>query len=276
MSFNGAGVYTPPGASFPAVTATTISSTKYNAVIEDIATALTNCVTRDGQSPATADIPMGGFKHTNVADAAASTDGANIRSALYKTEMPTSTGSANAQLVAYTYLPSALTNGAAFKFIAGYTNTNDAGSGIPATFKVGSFAAKSLYEGNLADFLASGSLIAGYPYVATYVLSIDGFIVEPILSAPNFVAVSGVTNDLPSGIYVVKDSLGRSYTIGMGASGGGFQSEAALISGTGTTLTWRYADYDGTTFHVYEVVWTSGSGTAGPTSKTVSGIYRLL
>ena len=36
-----------------------------------IATGLTDCVTRDGQSPATANLPMGGFKHTNAADASA-------------------------------------------------------------------------------------------------------------------------------------------------------------------------------------------------------------
>lgn len=34
-----------------------------------MATGLSTCVTRDGQSPATANLPMGGFKHTNVADA---------------------------------------------------------------------------------------------------------------------------------------------------------------------------------------------------------------
>ena len=35
---------------------------------QDIATGLSNCVTRDGQSPATANLPMGGFRHTDVAD----------------------------------------------------------------------------------------------------------------------------------------------------------------------------------------------------------------
>lgn len=40
----------------------------------DIATGLTDCVTRDGQSPATANLPMGGFKHTGVALASARTD----------------------------------------------------------------------------------------------------------------------------------------------------------------------------------------------------------
>lgn len=60
MPFNGSGTYTPPGADFPAVTGTTISSSKYNNVINDVASALTGVVTRDGQSPMTATLPMGG------------------------------------------------------------------------------------------------------------------------------------------------------------------------------------------------------------------------
>jgi hypothetical protein len=43
-----------------------ISSTKYNNVINDIATGLSLCLTKDGQQVATANIPFGGFRATNV------------------------------------------------------------------------------------------------------------------------------------------------------------------------------------------------------------------
>src|SRR6267143_81974 len=66
MPFNGAGVYVPPGADFPAVTQTVISSTHYNNVINDIATGLSLCLTKDGQQTVTANIPFGGFRATNV------------------------------------------------------------------------------------------------------------------------------------------------------------------------------------------------------------------
>lgn len=59
-------MYSPPGADFPAVTQTVISSTKYNNVINDIATGLSLCLTKDGQQVATANIPFGGFRATNV------------------------------------------------------------------------------------------------------------------------------------------------------------------------------------------------------------------
>ena len=42
------------------------SSTNFNTTMADIASALTQSVSKDGQTAATADIPMGTFKHTNV------------------------------------------------------------------------------------------------------------------------------------------------------------------------------------------------------------------
>src|SRR2546429_8934802 len=66
MPFNGAGVYSAPAADFPAVTQTVISSTHFNNVVNDIATGLSLCLTKDGQQTATANIPFGGFRATNV------------------------------------------------------------------------------------------------------------------------------------------------------------------------------------------------------------------
>lgn len=67
MPYNGSGTYTPPAADFPAITQTVISSSKYNNTINDVAAALTNAVTRDGQSPMTAALPMGGWPITGIA-----------------------------------------------------------------------------------------------------------------------------------------------------------------------------------------------------------------
>ena len=51
MPFNGAGVYSPPSPPvFPVVTGELIKAADFNATISDIATALTNCVTKDNQS----------------------------------------------------------------------------------------------------------------------------------------------------------------------------------------------------------------------------------
>lgn len=72
MPFDGNGNFTALSApDFPAVTGNVISSSYYNNVINDLIAGLSDCVTRDGQSPATANLPMGGFKHTGAAAGAA-------------------------------------------------------------------------------------------------------------------------------------------------------------------------------------------------------------
>lgn len=68
MPFNGSGIFQPiPAPDYPAVAGTTIKARQYNNFYEDVAEGLSNCLTRDGQSPAQANIPMGGFKLTGLA-----------------------------------------------------------------------------------------------------------------------------------------------------------------------------------------------------------------
>lgn len=80
MAFNGTGTYnlvytwatealTPP-----------IPISKLDEQDQDIATALSNCLTRDGQSVPTADLPFNGKRLMDVGDATADTDAVNRRS----------------------------------------------------------------------------------------------------------------------------------------------------------------------------------------------------
>lgn len=55
-----------------------VDATRTDTDSNDIADGLTNCITRDGQSPATANIPLGGFKLTGVGTGTAATDGVNF------------------------------------------------------------------------------------------------------------------------------------------------------------------------------------------------------
>lgn len=64
MSYNGSGVYTLPGAQL--VNGETVSATENNQFRNDVAAALNVAWTRDGQSPATGNIPMGGYKLTGL------------------------------------------------------------------------------------------------------------------------------------------------------------------------------------------------------------------
>lgn len=72
MPFNGSGGFNALAAPiFPAVSNTTIVSSYYNAQFNDVFSGLGMTITRDGQSTITANLPMGGFKHTAAAAATA-------------------------------------------------------------------------------------------------------------------------------------------------------------------------------------------------------------
>jgi len=68
MPFDGNGTYSPPSApNFPAIPGTVVASSYYNVVINDLATALSNCLTRDGQGLPSAAINWNNKNLTNVA-----------------------------------------------------------------------------------------------------------------------------------------------------------------------------------------------------------------
>lgn len=68
MPFNGSGVFNRNFSwTIDAANTIPITATRVDSDTNDIASGLSNCVTRDGQSPAQANLPMGGFKLTNCA-----------------------------------------------------------------------------------------------------------------------------------------------------------------------------------------------------------------
>lgn len=66
MAFNGSGTFAPFTPGNPVVAGTVISDVAFNATMTDLAAGLTNTLTRDGQSPPTQNLPMGGKKHTGL------------------------------------------------------------------------------------------------------------------------------------------------------------------------------------------------------------------
>lgn len=75
MSFNGAGVFQRIYSwTNDAAANIKIRADRMDAEFNGIAQGLTNCITKDGQTTVTANLPMAGFKHTGVANASASTE----------------------------------------------------------------------------------------------------------------------------------------------------------------------------------------------------------
>lgn len=77
MPLNGSGTYALPSPMFPAVSNTLIKASDYNAVLTDIASALSQAVFRDGQASFTSPQSMGNQKLTSVAAGTADTDAVN-------------------------------------------------------------------------------------------------------------------------------------------------------------------------------------------------------
>ena len=76
MSRNGSGVYTLPAGN-PVVSQTIISSTWANNTMNDLASAMTDSVAADGQTPMTGPLNMNSNKVTNLATGTTSNDGIN-------------------------------------------------------------------------------------------------------------------------------------------------------------------------------------------------------
>lgn len=66
MSLNGSGVFNVNSAGQPVVSGTLITATAFNAAMQDIATALSTALYKDGQQTVLANIPVGGFKLTGL------------------------------------------------------------------------------------------------------------------------------------------------------------------------------------------------------------------
>jgi hypothetical protein len=76
MARNGSGTYNRAVA--PYVAGATITAATVNSEMDDIATALTQSMPRNGEAPATANIPMGGFRLTGLGNAIINTDAATL------------------------------------------------------------------------------------------------------------------------------------------------------------------------------------------------------
>jgi len=74
MPLDGNGLYSPPPVIFPVVATEIIYAADFNAIIADIASALSSVIYRDGQAAMTAALPMGTKRITGMGDGIADTD----------------------------------------------------------------------------------------------------------------------------------------------------------------------------------------------------------
>ncbi len=104
MSRNGSGTYSLPAGN-PVVTGTTISSTWANNTLTDIASALTDSVAADGQTPMTGNLDMNTNKIVNLVAGTAA--GEAIEFAQFST--PTFTGNVTMTATGFALIPAGTT-----------------------------------------------------------------------------------------------------------------------------------------------------------------------
>lgn len=132
-----------------------IVSGRHDTHDQDLATGINSCLHKAGQNTPTANLPMGGFLHTNVGEATARTHYA--RHSQVQDSAPVygsvSGGTANAQTVSLTPAITGYAGGQRFIFVAGNTNTG------ACTLNVNGVGAKNITYKTLVA-LAPGAIIA--------------------------------------------------------------------------------------------------------------------
>lgn len=247
-----------------------IEASRMDAEDDNFATGINNCLTKDGQNAATADLPMGGNNHTNVGNATARNEYASAadvqdQDLVYAVD----TGSADAYAVTCSPAFTALEEGMRVVFRASATNTG------ASTIAVNGLTATAIQtpDGNA---LTAGMIVTGGYYEVTYDANGSRFVMtSPHSFQPVVTAGSGLTGGgtLPAsvtlnvgagtGISVAADSIstddgaivhdslsgfvanehidhsGVSITAGNGLTGGGTITQTrdiAVGAGTGITV----------------------------------------
>ena len=183
MSFNGSGTFVINTAGQPVVSGTVISSTAFNALTADLATGLSTCITKDGQTTPTANIPMGSNKITGLAVGADATDAATVsqvQSTVVKliasvSGTDTITGSLTPSLAAYAA-------GQMFYFVAAGDNTG------AVTLNINSLGAKNVTK-NGTTALVAGDIKSGQTVAVIY----DGTRFQ-VVSTSSLTGFTGASN----------------------------------------------------------------------------------
>lgn len=235
MAFNGSGTFNRLyNWATDAANSVNISAARMDGEDNGFAAGLTNCITRDGQSPALANIPLGGFKITGLANGTASTDAATVGqvNTLLGSYLPLTGGSLSGNLYssgkATFTSPNAGTTGAIQ--IADASGNPDA-----AYLQFTSFDRATQYSyirGRAAGGLDLGGLItldsAGSTLSSN--MTVSGSIVPPstpVVAGPGYLALPQniqttsytlALTDVAHEIYMIGTTAGYSITIPANAS----------------------------------------------------------
>lgn len=139
-----------------------ITASRMDAEMDGFATGLTNCITKNGVTTPTANLKMGGYKHTNVATASAKTHYAQagqVTDGAFTYALDT--GAADAYAIAMLTTVTAYATGQRFVFKAVNANTG------ASTLAVDGLAAKAITDVG-TNALIGGEILANGFYEVVY------------------------------------------------------------------------------------------------------------
>lgn len=166
---DGNGNYSLPAGN-PVVSGTPISSSWANATLSDLATAMASSIAKDGQTVPTANLPMGGFRHTGVGDASARNHYAAAGQVQDASLVKLSSVSGTNTIVGT--LTPAITSYSAGMFVVFQPAGNNTGA---TTLNVNGLGALDVQKFD-GDALASGDLVTGIPAFAVLDTGADDWI----------------------------------------------------------------------------------------------------
>jgi len=147
MTWNGSGTFSRITTTVsPAVANTTIDVAGQNTYTADVTAGINACLAKNGENAATADLPMGGYNHTNVDDGTETSHYSSVGQAqngslVYAAD----TGAADVYVVTLAPAPASYTAGLAIRFLASATNTG------ASTINVNALGAKDIKTQALND-----------------------------------------------------------------------------------------------------------------------------
>lgn len=218
-----------------------INATRMDAEMDGFATGLSNCITKDGQTTITANLPMAGFRHTGVGTASARNHYGVVSQIQDEAYIwgGTGGGTANAITLTLSPAPTAYTAGMRIRFIASGANSST------VTINVNTLGAKDIRKGGTTA-LAAGNIQSGQvvdiSYDGTYfqmtndvLVATSNAIIAGNGSSP--VRTTGVTIDTNDNLYafggLVEDVSGTTYTLDAADKG----KIKRFTSGSSVTIT---------------------------------------
>ncbi len=221
MPFNGSGTFnfpSLPGSWNPAISGQQATPDDWNTLAADLtANGLTNCITKDGQTVVSADIPFAGFRLKGVGNAVLSTDAVNAGQVIGSSfTAANDTGVADAYAIAPTVATAAYAIYQRFQFVALHANTT------ASTLAVSGLAAKAIKRPN-GDALSANDILAGA-------------VCDVIYDGTNFILMDGGTSAIAYSLLTARgDVIRRGATaperVALGSVG------QALVS-NGTDAVW--------------------------------------